>query len=67
MGRMIGKSITPWGKMCKSQMCLKNITLEELAEAVGLSKNYTSAVINGRVVAPQSTLDKIGRELGISM
>ena len=61
----MSKSITPWGRQCKAQMILKNLTLEELSISAGLSKTYVSAIINGRIVVPDETVQKINKALGI--
>lgn len=61
----MSKSITPWGRQCKAQMILKNLTLEELSASAGFSKTYISAIINGRIVAPDETVQKINAALEI--
>lgn len=61
----MGKTLTPWGRQCKVQMALRGVTLKELSEQVGLSNTYVSAIINGRVVAPEETVDKISRALQV--
>lgn len=61
----MGKTITPWGKQCRAQMMLQGMTLRELSEAVGLSYSYVSAIINGRVVVPEETIEKINIALGV--
>jgi len=63
----MGKNMTPWGKQCKVQMALLGLSLKDLSEAVGLSNTYVSAIINGRVVAPEETVDKISRALQVKM
>lgn len=59
----MGKTITPWGKQCKAQMTLMDLSLTALSEKVELSPNYVSAIINGRVIPPVETLDKINQAL----
>ncbi len=61
----MSKSITPWGRQCKAQMILKNLTLKELSISTCLSKTYISAIINGRIVAPDETVQKINKALGM--
>lgn len=61
----MNKTISPWGKMCKIQMFTLGISLKELAEQAGLSKTYVSAIINGRVIAPNETVNKINKALNI--
>jgi len=65
MGRTLGRTITPWGRECKSQMILKDISLQELADKTGLSRNYVSAIINSRVAVPEETIAKISTALDI--
>lgn len=60
----MSKTITPWGRQCKVQMVLQGLTLKELAAAVGLSHTYVSAIINGRTIAPQETVERINEALG---
>ena len=62
----MSKNITPWGRQCKAQMALQGLTLKELAAAAGLSHTYVSAIINGRTVAPQETVEKINGALGLN-
>ena len=61
----MGKSITPWGRMCKAQMALLNMSLSDVAEKCGFSRCYVSAVINGRVIVPEETRQKIGAVLKV--
>lgn len=63
----MGRTITPWGRQCKAQMAIKNLSLEDLSVSVGLSRTYISAIINGRVVAPDETVKKINRALGVAL
>ncbi len=61
----MSKTITPWGRQCKAQLAFKGITLSKLSDDTGLSKTYLSAIINGRVVVPNETKDKISQALGL--
>ncbi|MCI8507710.1 MAG: helix-turn-helix transcriptional regulator [Lachnospiraceae bacterium] len=61
----MSKTITPWGKQCKAQMILLDLSLHDLSNAVGLSHTYVSAIINGRMIAPAETVEKISRALQI--
>lgn len=61
----MSKTITPWGKQCKVQMTLRGMTLRELSMTIGLSHTYVSAIINGRVVAPEETIKKINKALQV--
>ncbi len=62
----MGKTITSWGRQCKAQMVIKNLSLEELSVSIGLSRTYISAIINGRVAAPDETVKKISKALGVA-
>ena len=61
----MGKNMTPWGKQCKVQMALLGLSLKDLSETVGLTNTYVSAIINGRVVAPEETVEKINQALQV--
>lgn len=61
----MSKTITQWGKRCKAQMIIQGLTLKELSKAVGLSHSYVSAIINGRIIVPQATVEKINKALQI--
>ena len=61
------KSITPWGRKCKSQMILIPMSLTELAKATGYSTTYVSAIINGRQVVPEETAAKITAALKVDI
>ena len=61
----MSKNILPWGRQYKAQMIMQDITLKKLSEKVGLSKTYVSAIINGRIMVPKETTDKISKELNI--
>ena len=48
------KRILPtWCKEVKKSMIDDDISVTELAERVGFSRNYVSGVVNGRVYAPE--------------
>lgn len=59
----MGKNMTAWGRQCKVQMAVLGMSLNDLSESVGLSHTYISSIINGRVVAPKETVEKIDRAL----
>lgn len=61
----MSKNITKWGKECKKRMIDKDVTLEALGKATGYTRTYVSAIINGRMIAPDSTVTKISNELGV--
>lgn len=62
----MSKNITQWGKECKKQMIENGITLKKLGEHTGYTNTYLSAIINGRVIAPDETLNKINKVLEIN-
>lgn len=63
----MGRTITPWGRECKAQMILNDISLNELSKKTKFSKNYLSAIINGRVAVPDETIKKVSAALGVSL
>lgn len=63
---MATKHILPgWCKKAKIQMVMKDISTVELANAIGVTRQHTAAVLNGRVFS-MSTVKKISEYLGIS-
>lgn len=61
----MAKNLSPWGKLCKIQMVSLGKSLGQISEETQLSRTYISAIINGRVYAPQDTVDKISKSLEI--
>ncbi len=61
----MGKNLTPWGRMCKAQMILLDLSLDDVAKKAGFSRSYVSAVINGRVIVPEESRQKIGEVLKV--
>lgn len=47
----MGRVLSPWCKQAKKAMIDQDITVSELAEKIGKTREYTSSVINGRVYA----------------
>ena len=45
------KVLSPWCKQVKIAMIELDLTVGEVAKKIGKSREYTSAVINGRVYA----------------
>lgn len=58
-------TMSDWGKECKVQMLQKNMSLKDVATVTGYTRTYISAIINGRVIPPFSTLEKINLVLGV--
>ena len=59
------RELSPWGKQCKMQMVALDKTLTDLSKALGLSKTYISAIINGRVIPPCETKHAISKALDV--
>lgn len=66
MNKNYGIPLTEWGKNCKVSMAAKGITAKKVAETIGLSYNYVSAIINGRAVPSKEAINKISEVLEIS-
>lgn len=62
----MSKNITPWGKQCKIQMISLGKSLADLSKETGFSRTYISAIINGRVVAPDETIERISKGLDMN-
>lgn len=45
----MGKVLSPWCKQAKCELIKRDMTVGELAQAIGKSREYTSAVVNGRI------------------
>ncbi len=45
----MGKILSPWCKQAKKELIDRDMTVSELAKAIGKSREYTSAVVNGRI------------------
>lgn len=43
------KVLSPWCKMVLKAMIDRDMTVADLAELVGYTREYTSAVVNGRI------------------
>ncbi len=61
------RELSPWGRQCKAQMILLDKTLDSLGRETGLSRSYISAIINGRVVVPEETVQLISNALKVDM
>lgn len=47
----MAKKLSPWCKEVKIELIKKDMTVGELAKKVGLSREYTSSIVNGRSYA----------------
>lgn len=45
------KILSPWCKQAKCELIKRDMTVSELADLIGKSREYTSSVLNGRVYA----------------
>lgn len=61
------RQLSPWGKQCKVSMVENQKTLADIAEVTGYTKTYVSAIINGRVIVPDSTKQAISDALGVDL
>lgn len=61
------KKLSTWGQQCKIQMLVLGKTLEDLSTATQLSRTYISAIINGRIIVPEETIQKISNELDVNV
>lgn len=59
------RKIPNWCKAAKIQMIRRDISIPDLANATGMTRQYASAIINGRVVS-DTAIKKISDYLGIS-
>lgn len=59
------RELTPWGKQCKIQMVALGKSLSDLSNETNLSRTYISAIINGRQVAPEETMNAISSALEV--
>lgn len=56
---------TPWSKRAVITMVQKEMNTNQVADAAGLTRQYTAAIIYGRVDSPEAR-KKISAVLGIS-
>lgn len=63
----MSSTITPWGKRCKMQMIALNKSLGDISEETGYSRNYISSIINGRMIVPEDTIQKISTALEVDV
>lgn len=59
------RELTPWGKQCKIQMVALGKSLSDLSDETNLSRTYISAIINGRMLAPEETMNAISSALEV--
>ena len=61
------RELSPWGKQCKIQMVALGKSLTDLSNETRLSKSYISAIINGRMIVPDETMQTISRALEVDI
>lgn len=59
------KELSAWGKSVKIALVKRSWSINDLADAVGLSREYVTSVINERVISPGAK-KKISDALDIS-
>lgn len=47
----MARTLSPWCKEVKIALIKRDMTVGELAEQIGLTREYTSAIVNGRIYA----------------
>lgn len=54
----MSRKLSPWCKKVKIELILKDMTVTELADELGMSRGHVSAVVNGRTYS-QNTVKLI--------
>ncbi len=58
------RKLSPWCKDVKKKLIDLDMSVTELAEEAGISRPYTSGIINGRTIAPELAV-RIGKAIGV--
>lgn len=61
----MAKVLSSWCKQAKCELIKRDMTVGELAEAIGKSREYTSAIVNGRIYS-EPAVKAISDELNIT-
>lgn len=61
---MTKRVLSPWCKDVKKMLIDLDMSVTELAEKTGISRPYTSGIINGRLIAPELA-SRIGDTIGV--
>lgn len=48
----MARKLSPWCKTVKKKLIDMDMSINELASAVGMGRSYVSSIINGRVYSP---------------
>lgn len=59
------KVLSPWCKQAKKELIERDMTIKELADAIGKSREYTSSIVNGRIYS-EPAIKAISDELNIA-
>ena len=61
----MARKLSPWCKSAKCQLIKRDMSIAELAEKIGRTREYTSGIINGRIYS-EPAVKLISDELNIS-
>lgn len=50
----MARALSPWCKQAKIRLIQLDMTVAELSDKVGLTREYTSAIVNGRAYSEQA-------------
>lgn len=58
------KKLSPWCKQAKIELIKRDMTVNDLAEMIGRTRQHTSAILNGRIYS-SATIKEISDVLNI--
>ena len=61
----MAKTLSPWCKSAKKAMIDKDLSVQDLATQAGFTREYVSAIVNGRQYSPDA-IGKISEILEIN-
>ncbi len=61
----MAKKLSPWCKNAKIALIQKDLSINDVARALGMNRSYVSTILNGRVYSPPA-VKRISDYLGIS-
>ena len=47
----MGRKLSPWCKRVKIAMIQADMNMKDLAEKIGMTREYTSSIVNGRTLS----------------
>ena len=56
--------LSPWSKSVKKELIERDMSIKDVADELGMAREYVSAVINGRVYS-ESAVKKISNLLNV--